>query len=560
LILPRAAKEAFLEDSIVDLLLAVQSKEKIMTIEDCRIFVDKGLKSLVTDAPTLLTTGCGERIVMKIIMHNLGTPLPKEGKLLKLIKNVRVSDKFSTPLVSIYNVAGSVRVVLRTPDYQDSDTLSKTNIESLATLLHYTTAVKPENIFVYKDKELGETVVFESVHIKLVDELTSSAALPSGAYPGEIIQMGSYKANLPAILATLHLLGRKQQYLRKRTPFKDENVHVVAPQELRKTFNAKTGLDDKSKSVPVMLLKACLAVIVSTGNRVFPGGWIVSNRSLNAVKSDTGLIFKLGYAERVPDNHKLNMVLNHTTAVDPKGLLHLKDQSGTEFKSWSFKEFRAGVVLTTPLLDPTKPDTFDTQRKAEPLKVKSSVAIEKFGSTKYYKTIDSLNRAHAILVQNKKKSKTSKPIHYQIARNEFLHNTARCPIFDGVGAEHTSSKTLPPPVRSYVSKQFRWAQDSTKRSVDDRDDGQQSESSSKKTRKGKSTATVPGEDVAMSDAVVSMRRQVKPAVGKGRQSQKLKIPTLEGKDTSSTGDLRPVCRACNGLEHTGECPPVDQGW
>jgi len=388
--------------------------------------------------------------------------------------------------------------------------------------------------------------------------LTSSAALPSGSYPGEVVSIGSYKGNLPGLLSTLHLLGRKQQYLRRRTPFKDEKVLVVTPQELRKTFNAKTGLNDKSKSVPIMLLKACLATIVSTGNKVFPGGWIVSNRSMNGVKSDTGLVFKLGYAERIPDNHKLEMVLNHKTTINPKGEKTLQDQSGQDHKEWSFIEFRSGVALVAPLLDPSKPDAFDHQRKAEPLRVKSGRAIETFGNSKYYKTVDSLNRAHAILVNVQKKSKKSKPIHYEIARNEFLHNTARCPIIDGTGKEHTSTKTLPVPVREYMAKRYRWTKSPAKRSAEE-SDPQQEESSRKKSSLKKPVSRILSEDQEMSETVVGLGRQPRVARGGGRKITNKGTPMEVDVPATRVAQVGTDCTCTVGSAPCVVCAP-EGGW
>jgi hypothetical protein len=323
-------------------------------------------------------------------------------------------------------------------------------------LLHYTVGVSAENIFICKDKDLGKTLLLDSVHKKLIEELTASAALASGGFPGEVIALGSYKGNLPAILASIHLLSRKQNFLRKRTPQKDQTVFVVTPQELRKAFNSRTGLTDKSNSLSSMVLKSTLSIITSSTNRVFPGGWIVSNRALNMVKSDTGLIYKLGYSERCPDFHKLDMVLKNTVSTNPKKELILKDQSGEDIKEWSYLEFRAGSKLIAPILDQTSPDTFDKQRKVEPLRVRSDKALEVYGDQKFFKTINSLNRAHAILINLQKGNKKTKTVHYQQSRLEFLHLCDKIPIFDNKGVEHTKLSDLPSPVYKYCAKTFRF--------------------------------------------------------------------------------------------------------
>jgi len=256
----------------------------------------------------------------------------------------------------------------------------------------------------------------------------------------------------------MHLLARKQAYLRKRTPTGKEEVHVVTLQELKQSFNSRTGLNDKSKSIPGLLLKTVLSIITSSTNRVFPGGWIKSNRSINQVKSDIGLAFKMGYSERCPDYHKLEMVLGWTATTNPKGVLLLKDQRGEEFKNWTFQEFRAGCRLTAPFLDNSSTKTFDQQRKVEPLKIKSEETLKAFSSNQYYKCINTLNRAYAFLTSLQKGGKSSKTkvVNYVDARNEFLRLSDKIPIIDGTGVEYTKLSSLPSPVYQYCAKLFRW--------------------------------------------------------------------------------------------------------
>jgi hypothetical protein len=432
------------------------SDAKPESLQDVQVKIKSMLKLTCSGADALIVSGASESIAAKVASYFLSSPIKIDGKLKKLLKSSKVSEKYSSPLVQIYNLEGGVKVVLRIPDLSDEDTLSKNCLESLATLLHYTIGVASENILIQKDKELGKTLVFETVHNKLIDELTSSAAMRSGYFPGQILELGSYKGNLPCILASLHLLARKQNFLRKRTPQKDEKVVLVTSQELRTAFNTRTGLVDKSNSFPAKILKSCLAVITSSSNKVFPGGWIVSNRELNKVKSDTGLVFKLGYAEKVPDYHKLDMVLSYTTSVNPSNVITIRNQKEPQVETWGFMEFRAGTRLTAPFLDPSKESSFDQQRKTEPLRVKSDVILESFNDIKYHKTINTLNRAHAILLNIQKGGKKTKPIHYEQARNEFLHSCAKIPIKDGTGKEFSKLSELPNPVYKYCAKTFRF--------------------------------------------------------------------------------------------------------
>jgi len=385
-----------MEDSVVDIAIMALSDTKPQSLADVRVWMKANLLQMVSGASALVATGALERIAVKIWLYFNGSTIKIDSKLMKLVKSAKASDKFNAPLFQLFSGKGKCKAIIRCPNFKEDDTNSKNHLDSLATLVHYTCGIAATDILVYKDEALGDKLIYDSVHAKLIDELTASASLPSGIYPGEVVSLGGYKGNLPSLLASMHLLARKRQYLRKRTPMKGEKVVSVTGEELRKIFNSRAGLVDKTNSIPIMIFKSILASIVSARNRVFPGGWIVSNRQINQVKSDIGLVFKLGWAEKCPDYHKLEMVLKFKPSVDPKGKISIKDQS--EEKEWTFLEFRTGSVLTAPFLDPNKSETFKQQRRTEPLQVKNEATLDVLGNSKYFKIVNTLNRAHAILL------------------------------------------------------------------------------------------------------------------------------------------------------------------
>jgi len=99
---------------------------------------------------------------------------------------------------------------------------------------------------------------------------------------------------------------------------------------------------------------------------------------------------------------------------------------------------------------------FETQRKTEPLRVKSDKALETFSDSKFHKVVNSLNRSHAILLNIQKGNKKTKPIHYEQARNELLHLSDKVPIKDGYGVEYSKLSELPSTVYEYCRKLYRF--------------------------------------------------------------------------------------------------------
>jgi len=175
------------------------------------------------------------------------------------------------------------------------------------------------------------------------------------------------------------------------------------------------------------------------------------------VKSDLGLLSVLGYTEKVPYNHKLQSVIFHDTTVDPKSSLKIRSKfNKDEFKEMSYLEFRSAVSLTCNRIDPRSDESYDKQISVEPLACKNAQIIKCYDNSKYFKSIDALHRAHAIMVSCGKSTSKSKPIHYEKARNEFLHCTSKNPIMDVTGKEYQSIRDLPVPLLEYMCSLYRF--------------------------------------------------------------------------------------------------------
>jgi hypothetical protein len=372
------------------------------------------------------------------------------------MKATKLRDDNLVPLVQLNHVEQKPRVTFVIPEFKDEDTLSKRNLEVLVTLAHYALGVPVENLYLFKDPAQGSELRFDASTLKMMEDLSASAATPSGAYAGVDVKIGSYTGNLPTMLATMHLLAIKQTFIRKRTPRKGENVFYVTSQELRSVFNQRSGLVNP-KSYGSRVVRALLATIVSVSNKRFPGSWIKSNRDRNHVKTDLGLLSILGYTEKIPYNHKLQSVIFHDTVLDPKSQLKIRSKfNKDEFKELSFLEFRSAVSLTCNRINPKSSLSFDKQIAVEPLSCKDPLIVKNYDNSRFFKSIDALSRAHAIMVSCGKSTSKSKPIHYEKARNEFLHSTSRNPITDVNGTEYHSIKDLPVPIREYCCQLYRF--------------------------------------------------------------------------------------------------------
>jgi len=503
---------------VTDLLAVELAGTVLSSLEEAKLFVRTNIVKYVQDSNALIISGATDRIVTKLLLYSNRQPAPLDGLLAKLVKGVKLADKYKTPLVNMYSLAeGEKSVIFTIPYIDEKDSLSKRNFQLLATLIHYTMGIAPTRIAYHMDKQHGTTLNFQAVHVKLIEELISSAAMPSGAFPGEVMSVGDYKGNLPGLLASIHFLNRKLNFLRRRTPPKGKKVDVINTSVLRSIFNSRTGLADKSNSFPTMLLKGALSLITSARNTSFPGGWVVSNRSLNSIKSDTGLSYKLGYTELLPYHHKLAKVLNTKAVIKPDGKLHLVESDSKQ--QMSFTEFRTGTVLTAPFLESNDAEVALTSVKRDPFHCKSGAVINTFRNTKYYRMIDSLDRCHAILLSCGKSQKT-KPIHYEQARNELLHLSAKCPIIDGSGSERTKLSEIRKPNLDFCCKIYRHKLgDGNKRNIEDvtmTDEGTQLQRSPHVKRQKRDEVTSRDEDEDSEES------STKPSTG---ASSKSSLPT-----------------------------------
>jgi hypothetical protein len=426
------------------------------SIEDAAKFVNNNITRFVVLSDALVVTGVIKRIALKLMLYTHGSPAPNDGTLAKLVKATKLRDNNSIPLVQLNTVGGNLRVTLVIPMIKDEDTLSKRNLEILVTLAHYGLGVPIDQLYLFKSADEGTELRFDATTLKMMEDLSASAATPSGAFAGADVKIGGYQGNLPTMLATMHLLAIKQSFIRKRTPKKGESVFYVTSQELRSVFNQRSGLTNP-KSYSSKVVRALLATMVSVSNKRFPGSWIRSNRERNHVKSDLGLLSILGYTEKIPYNHKLQSIIFNDVTIDPKSQLKLRSKfNKEEFKTLSYLEFRSAVSLTCNRIDPTSELSYDKQISIEPLACKSPKVLKCYENSKYFKSIDALSRAHAIMVSVGKSTSKSKPVHYEKARNEFLHSTSRNPIMDCNGKEYHAIKDLPKPLLEFCCSLYRF--------------------------------------------------------------------------------------------------------
>jgi len=192
-------------------------------------------------------------------------------------------------------------------------------------------------------------------------------------------------------------------------------------------------------------------------NKGFPGGWIHAARKRNGVKSDSALLYTLGWVEKVPSNHKMLEVLFNT--VDPKDETSKEDRLVNitqDKRNFTHQEFRTAVALTLPRLDTAKPDNHELDMRVDPLEVRNLQICNNFCRDKRDNLVDSLNESYVLKVSLKNPKSKTKEKHYAIFRNRLLNNSSGVPLIDANGVIYNSFGKLPQKTQKFLRDKFRY--------------------------------------------------------------------------------------------------------
>jgi len=290
-----------------------------------------------------------------------------------------------------------------------------------------------------------------------METVSSSSKHPSGLFLGDYFRfVNGYSANLVGILASMRIISTYKQFLRPRPVKKGDSNKRVNFSDLQELFNLKAGLkgkDDYTSS----LLKSVFKILVSPSTRSFPGGWIHSAKLSNSVKSVTGLLFSMGWAECVPLKSKiLDVVFNEVQHQDnSKSKLKVVNKKDMK-KNSSFIEYRTGVALLLPMIDPTSNVSLDEQINLDPLRIKDEKIINNYSNVAACKLVDKLNHTSALKQSCSVKDSKTKPIHYEMARNELLHLSDKVQLRDARGHTYKLHSEIPENVNNFLKKKLAY--------------------------------------------------------------------------------------------------------
>jgi hypothetical protein len=458
-LLSTTQRDLFIESALVDYFLATEAIKTVNSLQDCRLFVEKTIKDLfeITDSGKI--TGVQNRLTVKTWVCWSTNKDDSEVSIRDLIKGIRSSLKFKSPVFDTYTKDGKKHILLEVPDVDLNDEDNVKILTSLITLGCYTHGVEADNFRLVKSKDHGTgKLVLSNSNKKLLDALVSSAKHPLGVYVGERFKFNERcECNLVEMLGLMRILNLKSEVVRRNKSYTSLSItYNMVVERFNKIAQFK---GDTVTSYTQKVLRAILSSCVKPNNKSFPGGWIHSTRRANKVKSDLALLLSIGWYPKVPSPSIISEVLFNT--VDPtdkpkeyKPVNIIKDR-----RQFTFPEFRTAVALTLPRIDTSIVDREEIQRQldADCLKPVSAQVCRNFVEAKRDLLTDQLIKSYTFKVSEKDPKKKTKLVHYKQARETLLHASAGIPLVDAKGTHFNKFSDIPEFHQKMLREKYRYA-------------------------------------------------------------------------------------------------------
>jgi hypothetical protein len=461
ILLPRPNQHAFYLDGLLDLLVANTTTGELLSIEDTILKVRSLIKAWHQDDMASELEVHVKNMAIRLFFFFQSKKIPSDSKITSVLKTLKVKEDMKQgPIVLVSTYKSTRQLVVRLPDVDLSKEDVQLNVGHLLQFASSLLQINPSAVRIVTDSTLGRDLLIKSSQQKMLDNFIKSSQSPLGEFNGGRVNLASgVKANAVEMLAIMHLLHRKVSYVRRRSPrTKDEKVAVENSHAVQQVFNSHMGMSSMENTFMIVFMKAVFSTLVKASNENFPGGWIASMRRENKVSTDIGMLFKLGYTEKIPQAHKISEVLFNEVLLDKQKKVDFLSNvtSSKDKRNLSFIEYRTAVALSLPLVDQNSDISFDKQVSEDSLKTKSIEKLNTWTDNKYHALVDSLNVAYAMKVSSLQKGSKTKPMHYAQARNRLLHLSDKVPIKDSKGNTFESCMRIPPKYEDYMRSRYKY--------------------------------------------------------------------------------------------------------
>jgi hypothetical protein len=362
-------------------------------------------------------------------------------------------------------VSGNM-IAVRVPSYDTSNT---GQIDNLGKHLRWAVTllgIKNPVVKILPDEKMGNSITLPSKIERMFDSTIASLSLPQESGDKAEFKTG-LKANLVELLAAIKLMRKYQGALQNAPAPKGKKSLQTTTEDLRKSVNGRSGLNEHGLSAfTSIFVKAIFNEITKPTFTRFPGKWINSLKMTNNTKTNVGIIYKLGYECTSSSSQKLISVIKNTVETKEaandnskgkakatkdvaKAKFVLKEQTKENTPDGiSHREFRLGVSMLLPLIDPKAKQSPKDQISVDPLTIRNKTI------TNFYKKnrdiVDAVNLAYATKQALGKKDSKATLGGYKSARGHAISLTANRKWQDATGVEYTKLTDIPEHIRDFL--------------------------------------------------------------------------------------------------------------
>ncbi|WPV08071.1 MAG: hypothetical protein [Verticillium dahliae ormycovirus 2] len=460
--LPVAQMRAVLRDCMLDLLSVDSEMNNVASVQDGVRVISACVDRNLLISPPIERTGFIRELSSMIELIMTSQSISETERLVNALNYSR--DDPNTQTLQNVVVTGNV-IVVRVPSYDTSNTGQVDNLGKYLRWCVTILGIKNPEVKILPDQRLGNAVILPARLERALDTTLAALSLPPNTSGDRAEFKTGFKANLVELIAAIKVMRRYQGSLQKMPAPKGKKALVVTLDDLRQSVNGRMGLNEHGlPAFASVLVKSILNELTKPNNSRFPGKWIASVKETNGVKTNTGLLYKMGYEGAVANPQKTITVVRTAVEFKPKKKAENKTSSVKTKEEGKFevvtrtkeshpdginhREFRLGAFLLLPLIDPKSKEGLKDQISVDPVSIKNKTILS------FYKrnrdVVDAMNLAYATYKAIGKKDSKATPLGYRSARGHSVSLTANREWQDASGTTYQKFMEVPEHVRNFL--------------------------------------------------------------------------------------------------------------
>jgi hypothetical protein len=457
--LPDEMQRVFIVDSLVDHIVSDTAWKEISVFEKGRDIVDSILKSILESESIPERDSLINLAHIKSWTYNKAETLDKDSRISNAFKDEDSRRREHLKVVYTYKDA----VVIRIPRLPKSNLGQIDNLGKVLRWIVTTLGYTKDQLKISEDPTLGDAFALPARLERSLDSMTLALSGKTTSLERVEFTKTGFKANLVEMVAAIYMLRLNSHLLRK-----SKQSETITLDRLRNAFNDRAGLNESSvTSYLASLVKETLTELTKSAARM-PGTFIHSVKQANDVKSNLGVIAKMGWTTKVVNPTKtikvlLTKVLEESAgdlnpepkitakAKKPKakatGVIPVTDENTPS--GIKGKEFRLGLITLMPLIDPNSQKSVRDQIGTDLLSVRNKIVLDHFNTC--IEACDAINLAYATRIALDKKSKAT-PQGFKSVKGKAVRLSAGKPIMDSLGQKYPNFSAVPKNIREQLCK------------------------------------------------------------------------------------------------------------